>query len=38
MRSRLIVIAGPGHGFRQENARLATRELVNWFEKQLAGD
>lgn len=34
--SKLIVIEGAGHGFREEHANQAVNELAAWFEKHLA--
>jgi acetyl esterase/lipase len=34
--SQLIELAGAGHGFRGDDAARAVREMVAWFEKQLA--
>ena len=34
--SRLIEVAGAGHGFQGEDARKSTEEMVKWFELQLA--
>lgn len=34
--SRLIEVAGAGHGFQGEDARKATEEMVQWFESHLA--
>lgn len=34
--SRLIEVAGAGHGFQGEDARKSTEEMVKWFEAHLA--
>ncbi|QDV43711.1 Acetylxylan esterase precursor [Stieleria neptunia] len=34
--SRLIEVAGAGHGFRGEDARRSTASMVEWFQSQLA--
>ncbi len=34
--SRLIEVAGAGHGFQGEDARKSTEEMVNWFVSELA--
>lgn len=36
VKSRLIEVAGAGHGFQGEDARKSTEEMVNWFQLQLA--
>ncbi len=34
--SRLIEVAGAGHGFKGEDAKQATEQMVNWFQKHLS--
>jgi dipeptidyl aminopeptidase/acylaminoacyl peptidase len=34
--SRLIEVAGAGHGFQGEDARQSTEEMVTWFVSELA--
>ena len=36
VKSRLIEVAGAGHGFQGEDARKSTEEMVSWFVSQLA--
>lgn len=36
VKSKLIEVAGAGHGFQGEDARKSTEEMVKWFESQLA--
>ena len=36
--SKLIEVAGAGHGFQGEDARTATEAMVQWFETQLTAE